>query len=234
MIEFKKPWRVCPGCHQNYQNELRIDIASKFVSFVRQQYPSDTQKQVESLHLKLLALGSMFERLQPVQKREAGITANVLLSLIDRMRVVAPLSERYSTFKAHAYNTHGLIALDEGTEESARRAVAHFENQLEVFEAIGDAEGVATAKINIALADDSGNNEELLRASQELYEMGVAEFGEETEYTIKVGKQYASNLRKANRGDEARELLTKLLTTSKQVLGPDHKTTKEVESELKK
>jgi copper chaperone CopZ len=179
----------------------------------------------------------MFERLQPVQKREAGVTANVLIFLIDRMRVVAPLSKRYSTFKAHAYNTHGLIALDEGTEESARRAETHFEKNLKVYKAIGDVEGTAHAKINIALAKskyDSGNNEELLRAAQELYEMGVAEFGEENEYTIKVGKHYASNLRKANRGDEARELLTKLLTTSKQVLGPDHGTTKEVESELKK
>ena len=31
--EFREPWMICPGCHQEYQNELRIDIASKFVSF---------------------------------------------------------------------------------------------------------------------------------------------------------------------------------------------------------
>ena len=35
--DFRKPWRVCPGCHQEYQNELAIDIANKFVSFVRRQ-----------------------------------------------------------------------------------------------------------------------------------------------------------------------------------------------------
>jgi threonine synthase len=72
MIEFKVPWRVCPSCHQEYQNELGIDIATKFGSFVRRQYPRDTKKQVEALYSKLRALGSMFERLQPVQKREAG------------------------------------------------------------------------------------------------------------------------------------------------------------------
>jgi hypothetical protein len=236
MNEFRKPWRVCPSCRQVYQNELGIDIASKFVSFVRRQYPSDTQMQAEALYLKLCALGSMFERLQPVQKIEAGVTANVMLSLIDRMRVVAPLPMRYSEMEADAYNVHGCIAIDEGTDESARRAVTHFENQLEVNKSIGNAEGIATAKSNIALAKskyEGGNNEELVKASRELYELRIAELGEEHEDTIRTGRNYATDLRKANRGDEARELLTKLLTTSKQVFGPHHNTTKEVTSALK-
>jgi hypothetical protein len=235
MIEFRKPWRECPSCHQDYQNELAVDIAAKFVSFVRRQYPRDTRRQVEALHLKLHALMNMFYRLQPVQKREAGVTANVLLSLIDLMKNDALLPRRHSQFEANAYHTHGLIAIFEGTDESARRAVAHFENQLEVFEAIGDAEGVANAKRNIALARskcEGGNNEELLKASQEMYELRAAKLGEENEYTIRSGRQYAINLRNANRVDEARDLLTKLLATSKQVLGSDHNITKSVESML--
>ena len=195
--------------------------------------------QVETLYTKLYALNSTFKRLHPVQKREAGVTATVLLSMIDRMKAdtLSPLQRGYSEMEADAYNVHGRIALDEGTDESARRAVAHLENQLEVNESIGDAEGAANAKANIAYVkskyEGGRNNEELLRASQELYEMGVAEFGEETQYTISAGKNYAINLRKANRGDDARELLTKLLATSMQVLGPHHNVTKEVESELK-
>jgi hypothetical protein len=233
MIEFREPWRVCPSCNQFYQNELAIDIASKFVSFVRRQYPDDTRMQVEALFLKLRAFGSMFERLQPVQNIEAG----VMLSLIDRMKGYASLLPRhYSQMEADAYNIHGRIALDEATEESARRAEAYFKKDLKVNEAIGNAEGAATAKSNIALAKskyDSGSNyEELVKASQELYEIRIAKFGEGDEYTIAVGRNYALNLQDANRGDEARELLTKLLATSKQVLGPHHNTTKEVESAL--
>jgi hypothetical protein len=116
--------------------------------------------------------------------------------------------------------------------------VTHFENQLEVCEAIGIAEGIAAAKAGLAYAKSKyeggrNNNEELLRASQDLYEeKRVAQIGEGGEYTIEAGKFYAINLRKANCGDEARELLTKLLATSKQVLGPHHNTTKDVESEL--
>jgi hypothetical protein len=239
MIEFRKPWRDCPGCHQCSQNEFAVDIASKFVSFVRGHYPNNTERQVESIHSKLRALSSMIDRLQPVQKKELGVTANVLLSLIDRMKgEVLTLPKRYSQFEADAYNVHGRIALDEGTEESARRAVAHFEKYLKVCKAIGNANGIALAKGNIALAkskhESGNNNEELLRASQELYEMSGAEFGEGNENTIRAGNFYASKLRKANRGDEARDLLTKLLATSKQVFGSDHTITMGVESELKK
>jgi hypothetical protein len=197
MNEFIEPWSDCPGCHQEYQNELGIDIASEFVSFVRGHYPHNTEKQVESLHLKLCAFDSMLERLQPVQKREVRVTANVLLSLIDRMRVVAPLPRRYSEMESFVYNAHGRIALSEGTEESARRAVAHFENQLEVSKTIGDTVRIANAKANIVLAkskyESGNNNDELLQASQELYDLRVAEFGEENECTIHTGKNYAIN-----------------------------------------
>jgi len=234
MIDFVKPWAACPGCHQEYQNELAIDIANKFVSFVRRQYPDDTQRQVESLYVKLSAFESI-NRLKPVQKREAGVTANVLLSMIDRMKNESPLTRRYSFFEANAHNAHGRIALQEGTEESARRAVTHFDNVLEVHELIGDDEGIATAKANIAIAKskyEGGSNEEVLKASEELYKVRAAELGEQNELTIHAGRNYAIDLHNANRRDEARELLVKLLATSKQVLGPHHNTTMEVELAL--
>jgi hypothetical protein len=178
----------------------------------------------------------MFGRLQPRQKREYGATANVLLSFIDRMKGDAPLPRRYSQMEADAHAVLGRIVLSEGTEESAKRAVVHFEKDLKVCEAIGDAEGIAAAKGNIAVAKslyEGGNNEEVLKASQEIYKIRIAEYGEGNEYTIRAGNNYAIDLRKANRGDEARELLTKLLAKSKQVLGPHHSTTKDVESALK-
>jgi hypothetical protein len=237
MIEFVTPWERCSSCDQYYQNELAVDIANRFVSFVRRQYPDDTRMQVEALYLKLRAFDSMIERFQPVRKREAGVTANVQLSLIDRMKNKSPLSMRYSEFKAGAHGIHGRIALAEGTEESARRAVAHFENAREVYEAIGDANGIAVSKANIAIAkskyEGGNNNEEVLKANKELYELRVSEDGDEDEYTIRAGKHYAINLQKSNRGEEARELLTKLLATSKQVFGSDHNITKDIESELK-
>ena len=71
-----------------------------------------------------------------------------------------------------------------------------------------------------------------MKAHQELYELRIAEDGDEHYYTIDAGKSYADILQKSNRWEEARELLTKLLVTSKQVFGPHHNTTKEVELAL--
>ena len=237
MIECIKPWRECPGCHQCYQNELGIEIATKFVSFVRRQYPRDTRMQLETLYLKMRAFDSMLERLQPVQKKELGVTADVILSLIERMNGGAsPLPMRYSQVKASAHGVHGRIALDEGTEESARRAVLHFEKCLEVSKATGDADGIAATISNIAYAkstyEGGNNNDELLKTSRELYELRVTKHGEEHENTIDAGKIYALRLRNADRREEARELLMKLLAQSKQVLGSHHNITKEIESEL--
>jgi len=114
------------------------------------------------------------------------------------------------------------------------RAVIYFEHQLKVCEAIGNEEGIVIAKANIALAKsmyEGGSNDELLKANQDLYELRVAEC-EEHEYTIRAGKILAMTLQDANRGDEARELFTKLLATSKQVFGVHHNITKEIESVL--
>jgi hypothetical protein len=62
-----------------------------------------------------------------------------------------------------------------------------------------------------------------------VYELRIAEHGDEQYYTIDAGKAYALRLQKANRQEEARELLMKLLATSKQVFGSDHNITKSVE-----
>jgi cation transport regulator ChaC len=68
--------------------------------------------------------------------------------------------------------------------------VNHFEKSLQVNEA-NVAGGVSTAKRNIALAkskyESGNNNEEVLKASQELYELRIAEDGDEHYYTIDAG-----------------------------------------------
>jgi len=105
-----------------------------------------------------------------------------------------------------------------------------------VCEAFGMVDGIVTAKSNIAIAKskyESGNIEELMKTSQELYEMRVSRQGEGNEYTILSGNTYALELTKESRWRESRELLMKLLATSKQVLGAHHSTTKETESKLK-
>jgi hypothetical protein len=105
---------------------------------------------------------------------EVGVTANEILSLIYQMKGGLSLQPmRYSKFEAYKYNIHGHIAINEGTEESARRAVAYFEKCLAVNKKIGNGQGVATTKSNIADAismyEGGNDNKELLTASQQLY-----------------------------------------------------------------
>lgn len=106
---------------------------------------------------------------------------------------------------------------------------------MKVSESIGHAENILIAKQNIALAKSTFKGatiaglEGIVNATQESYKAGIAQLGESSEYTIRMGMIYASELQKFNRGDELTELMTKLLATSKQVFGPDYKTTKDVE-----
>jgi hypothetical protein len=60
----------------------------------------------------------------------------------------------------------------------------------------------------------------------------LLKIGDEHYNTIDAGKLYALRLQKANRREEASDLLMKLLATSQQVLGSDHNITKEAESML--
>lgn len=65
-------------------------------------------------------------------------------------------------------------------------------------------------------------------AAQDIYELRIADDGEEHEQTIHAGKKYAIALWKANRAEEASELLTNLLAMSLKILGSNHSTTKEI------
>ena len=105
------------------------------------------------------------------------------------------------------------------------------------FTGIGDDKGIVNTKRSIANAkskyEDGYNTEELLKASQEMYELHEVEFGKSDVYTILAGLSLALRLQKASRGEEAGKLLLKLLASSKQVLGSHHNTTQQIESALK-
>lgn len=110
---------------------------------------------------------------------------------------VSPLPIRYSKAEANLYHHLGCITLQENTEESDRMALEHF-HMSGIVSAIGDDEGAATAKSSIAIAKsvcDDGSSDELLKTSRELYELRVAQSGEDHELTIDANKEYAISRR---------------------------------------
>ena len=81
---FKEPWKVCRNCCQYYQNELAVDLAAEFVTFVEKEHPSNQWKQLQALHLKLPAVQGM--AIQPTQKRETKQIVSRMLSMIRAMK----------------------------------------------------------------------------------------------------------------------------------------------------
>ncbi len=51
-----KPWKNCPNCLQEYQNEVAIELADKFVSFAENKYPNDKVAHVEARCLRFITI----------------------------------------------------------------------------------------------------------------------------------------------------------------------------------
>ena len=198
LIEFTRPWEVCPICCKFYQSTLAVDISTEFLTFVQEAYPGDTRKQIEALDMRLGVLVTMCGgSLQPSDRIETSEVANQILALIAQLKSVTPkLSASYLMREAHAYKSLGQIALQERTKESAMRAVVHFEMQLGLEQAIGDVEGAADARFSIALArskyegSNAKNNKELLKVSHDVYTLYAAELGEVDAATSKSNQYH--------------------------------------------
>ena len=167
--ELTEPWDCCPSCKQQYQNELAVDLADEFVTFVEDRYPGDKKKHLWSRYRELVALTSMETNdVQPQRTNEAKLNATRLLSDIEQMKMEHPsLPNDILQMEADVHNRLGHIALGEGTSEGAS---LHFEKCRDLYRSVGSDEGVAIVEANIAripvLDDDlaaailplSGNN----------------------------------------------------------------------------
>ncbi len=112
---------------------------------------------------------------------------------------------------------------------------------LELSKAINFARGIAWAEYDIFVVksklerDTSRNNvEEQLKKSQGLHDLTVEYYGKESALAINTGIDLAAALKKANRVVEVERLLMRVADLSQRVHGPQHNTTKEAKSCLKK
>ena len=107
----EKPWLVCLTCKQPYQNELAVDLANAFASFVQTKCPGDQRAQLRTLPLKLDALQNMGAM------EEAKEICNETLSMVDQMKMQDNSQPRgVLKIEAGAYNILGRIAFEGGTE----------------------------------------------------------------------------------------------------------------------
>ena len=232
MDKFPEPWHVCPGCKQDYQNELAVELANEFVSFVKEKYPDDHRKHVWALSGQL--------GLSHVAGEEVkDVSIKILSCIIAYTKAVnAAPTKDLQAVEAKAYNNLGHIALVEGTKESAKTAMEYFEKYRDICEAAGWTTGVTSSEYNIACAKakyEGGSDkitEEILEKFQKAYKQSVEKFGQESSATIKSGIFLVTTLKKAFHRIEAERLLTKLVAICKRVHGPEHDITKRVDSNL--
>lgn len=136
----------------------------------------------------------------------------------------------------NAYNSLGSAVLLKKTEENSNEALAHFEKCLVLGQAIEDDEGIATAKYNIAIVKSAylnldGKFEEDYEA-QATYDIFISLYGEEDVDTLGNGLDVVTALFRNKRGDDALNLLTKMLATSKQTHGSDHDKTNKIRKKM--
>ena len=62
--KFSEPWSDCPGCNQSYQNELAVELANEFVSFVEEKYPDDQRMHVGHSIESFDALGDIYSHIK--------------------------------------------------------------------------------------------------------------------------------------------------------------------------
>ena len=224
--------------HHAYQNKLGIDMSNACLLFVERSFPNNKEMHLQALHLNM-ATSLVDEATKQIAQK--------ILSIIEELssESISSLSNYNIYIKAITYFRLGSIALNEGTKESAREAVKHYEKARAIYNTPGvfgssaiAADIKATISTQIAKAKaiyeaTESNIEEETRQCKEVYENYVKLFGQEAIHTIRAGASLAFAMKKAFHGIESERLLVKLVAISKRAHGPDHSTTKLVESYLK-
>ena len=237
---FVTPWGDCPNCKQYYGYQLTLDLANALVSLVEEKYPGDKLIYMHALYQKLDALA--YRTSQPKQTEEAKQIGNEILNMIVQMKNGdSSLPENILRILQHTEaNVYHNLAF---FEEDAKTAVGYYEKYRDFLETTGHGDKYNVAVIEQSIIELKStydesiqklSDEEELKQSQEIYNARVGQFGEDADPGARVlhGTALATELCIANRKIESERLLKNLVSVSKQLHGPNHSVTKNVEENL--
>mmetsp|Transcript_30890 Transcript_30890/g.65289 ORF Transcript_30890/g.65289 Transcript_30890/m.65289 type:complete len:484 (-) Transcript_30890:143-1594(-) len=225
--DFNGPWGKCPNCKQRYRNKIAIDLATAFLAFTQSNYPEHKSIHLKALNMKLDALA------KSGQLEDTKKVANKILSIVRRLKMNhSSLPKRDLYVEARAHDQLGIIHLNEGTKESAKSGMKHFEICRDILKSAGNNYGVAATEAKLAQLGVSNNEvteEEKMEKFREAYKQALEHKGEESYHTIHVGINMARSLHNAHCAIEAERLLSKIARVSNRVHGLDHELSQEVE-----
>jgi len=223
----------------------------------------DKMKVMESLRLKIVALFMLNDYSNEVADEKRRVI-NHLLSMVDQTKKDYKMSrwihmpkdsEEYQYYRVLcgeyegiAHHSLGMMLWGESSEENMKTMIMHLKKARAIYNLVGMTDkakhldtmiSVHTAKkqtendqnlsTNVAAELTSG-----LQKSKDTYEHLLNKLGANSHETIALGLQYARLLWSMSHCIEAERLVTKLSAVSRQVHGPDHKTTIEADELLKK
>jgi len=247
---FTMPWEQCPICHQDYQNDLAIQLADAFVSFaeITYGYPGndliDKMKIMDALRLHIQSIRSgLLSRWEKVNsaKHEIEILIHKLLEKVDRAKEehdmkgwvhMDPTTTEFrnykhicSVYEAYGYICFGQLYLLSNSEESTNFKISCYEKAREIYQSVGieHLSKNTTDEIARARAELEGNYEGDLIGTKNLYYKSLEVWGENSTESIMMGISYAASLRLANCSIKAERLVTKLIAISRRVYGDEHR-----------
>jgi len=241
MNNFMGPWERCPNCKQKYTNKIALDLANAFLTFTESNWPESNWPENEGIRLRALNMKLRALAEGSDQMKELKEIANKMLSMVRqfKMKHSSP-SESILEIEACVHFQLGRFHLKEGTKESSKIAVKHYEICRDILKSIGHKQGVAAAEANLARAkakcdgtrNDVGTEEEMEK-HQQLYTQSLDQAGDEHPSTIILGINTATILHRAHHAIEAERLLSKIAIVSNRVHGPAHELTQQAELSLK-
>jgi len=264
MSEFTEPWEICNNCKQNFQGQLAIDLASSCVSFAEATYGHhdnskwDKLKVIHSLRMQIVALAIHGNE---VDKTERMMLISNMLSMVNQTKNdlnmsrwihMPKASEEYKYYKMLCGNYEAYahlqfatsLDLTEGiyaTQEDENVAIGHLKKARAIYNLFGmkneaqhmDATIVLMFTTSKQATDASIATSSMLQNLKIEYEQSLKTHGINSEVTIHTGLHYAHML-ECEHHLEAKRLFTKVATASRQVHGPEHKTTLESNELLEK
>ncbi|KAL7547715.1 hypothetical protein ACHAWF_010993, partial [Thalassiosira exigua] len=240
--KFCRAWSVCPNCRQSYERDLARSMAEECAKYVEAKHPGDHRFEAHAIHVRM--------RLDVrTSSKESHIRdAKRLIALVEMEKEEvrkssageATTAEAFKHFELTAYDLLGLFAEHEGTKQSLREAVGHYEKCRDVYRSMGLEADVKHAEANIARArakcGRSGGRgaaswaeEDDLDDRRKFHEEAVEEFGGSTRVAMVSLLRLAEGLIRAHCRVEAMRALEGLVVEARRKDGDGHPFTREVE-----
>ena len=137
------------------------------------------------------------------------------------------------SYEAFAYESLGLM---EFTKEGVNNATLHMKKAFEIYNLFGMTDALKQVETRIAFMHGANNEDVSLSTLQTFkknYDDSISENGMNSIVTISAGMCYGMSLWEMGHYIEGERLMTKLATTSRRVLGPEHNITINADKSLK-